>query len=492
MHLRLAFTRTVEAFPDAVGIVDGTLRLSYLEWHHRIVQTAAALRGMGVRPGDRILVQAPNSWRHATIFWAAQYLGAVSVHVNPKLKPDEFSYYLDDAEPRVVIQSAASVPGAVPIDSDALLGDRQSAIALDGCPDGEDLLSHMVYTSGTTGPPKGVPLTHRQSYERTLALALHMGIYAGDRVLGVMPMFHTMGVIGSVVPAAVLGATYHAMERFEPGAALELIERERITAFFGSPTHYALMSTDPSIERRDLGRFAKTAYGGGIMAPEQIAFWRKRTGTAITQIYGTTETMCTLVTRRTGEKPGSAGQPGLHHRVRLVRIGDRDPSALVPDGEEGELLIQVRDDGAQHECFSQYWRKPEQFEASVVDGWYFTGDTARRDSDGDYWITGRAKNIIRSAGEFIHPEEVERILSGHSAVADVAVIGIPDPVWGEVVSALIVARAEVTEDDIDGFCRDHPQLASHKRPRRIRFVSEIPRNVSGKLIRDQGIALLTH
>jgi len=487
MHLRYAFERCAEAYGGAAAIVDGAARLSYAEWH-ALIRRAAAGIARHVPPGERVLVAAPSGLRHATLFWAAQLAGAVSVHVDPRVKPEEVLRHVEDASPRLVAAGADFPAQSVPVlridDDDAwerFCQGEPPAVEYD-----DRALSHMVYTSGTTGAPKGVPLTHRQAWARALAVAVHTGLEPFDRVAGAMPFFHQIGLIGNFAVCAFVGATYLALPRFEPAAALDLIERERATMMFASPTHFALMAADPSIRARDLGTLTKAIYGGAPMSAAQLEFWRAKLGCDLVHLYGTTETMCTLVNRHASRKPLSAGRPGLHHRVRLVNPGSRDPDDVVAQGE-GELVVHI--DGSA-ECFDQYWRKPERFRDEVVRGWYFTGDTARRDADGDYEITGRIKNLIRSGAESIHPEEVERALAAHPDVRDAAVFGLPDPVWGEVVAALVVPARPLAAADIDAWFRAQPDVADHKRPRRVAFVEVIPRNVSGKLVRAEAVALM--
>lgn len=493
MDIWQAFERTAEAYPFKEAIVEGDSRLTYAELRELVERCAAGLQGAGIGPGGRLALIADTSLRHCVVTLACQALHAMSVHVVPRLKPVEMAVFLNDAQPGLVL-GTVELPdvevAAVRLDDDAswsrlVRGERSPQLpAAD-----EQALSNMMYTSGTTGQPKGVPLTHRQTYERVLAGTVHTGVSSRDRVLGAMPLFHQMGMIGNFMLAMVVGATYYPVARMLPAAVLELIERERLTAFFGSPTHWAMLAGDPSLHKRDLTSFRKGAYAGAAMRLDQLEFWNQRLDSELIHVYGTSETMWTLINPDTRTRPEITGRPGLHHWLRVAETGVRDPKALVSDGEEGELIVKVAGPGASDECFAAYWRNPESFAESVIDGWYFTGDSARRDASGDYTITGRIKNIIRTGAEWVHPEEVERVLSAHPAVADVAVIGVPDPVWGETVSALVVPRMPVTDAEIEQFCRDHPQLAAYKRPRRIALVETIPRNVSGKLIRSEAVAI---
>jgi len=493
MDIWQAFERTAEAYPGKEAVVEETSRLTYAGLRELVQRCAAGLLAAGMGPGGRVAVIADTSLKHCVVTLACQALHVMSVHVVPRLKPVEMAVFLSDAQPGLVL-GTVDLPeldvAALRLDDDAswsqlVRGERPSQLPV---PD-EQALSNMMYTSGTTGHPKGVPLTHRQTYERVLAGTVHIGVGSRDRVLGAMPLFHQMGMIGNFLLAMVVGATYFPVARMLPAAVLELIEREQLTAFFGSPTHWAMLAADPSLRKRNLTSFRKGAYAGAPMRLDQLDFWNERLDSELIHVYGTSETMWTLVNPDTRSRPEVTGRPGLHHWLRVAETGVRNPDALVSDGEEGELIVKVAGPGASDECFDSYWRNPEGFAASVIDGWYFTGDSARRDTSGDYTITGRIKNIIRSGAEWVHPEEVERVLAMHSAVADVAVVGVPDPVWGETVSALVVARTPVTDAEIEEFCQDHPQLAAYKRPRRVALVETIPRNVSGKLIRSEAVAV---
>jgi len=494
MDIWQAFERTAEAYPGKEAIVEGTLRLTYRDLRELVERCAAGLLTAGIGPGGRVALIADTSLKHCVVTLACHALHIMSVHVVPRLKPVEMAVFLNDAQPALVL-ATVDLPEieltALRLDDDAswsrlVRGEPPSRLPV---PD-EQALSNMMYTSGTTGRPKGVPLTHRQTYERVLAGTVHTGVCSRDRVLGAMPLFHQMGMIGNFLLAMVVGATYYPVARMLPAAVLELIERERLTAFFGSPTHWAMLAGDPSLRTRDLTSFRKGAYAGAPMRLDQLEFWNQRLDSELIHVYGTSETMWTLVNPDTRTRPEVTGRPGLHHWLRVAETGVGNPEALVSDGEEGELIVKVAGAGASDECFGSYWRNPEGFAESVIDGWYFTGDSARRDPSGDYTITGRIKNIIRTGAEWVHPEEVERVLATHPAVADVAVVGVPDPVWGETVSALVVTRTPVTHAEIDQFCRDHPQLAAYKRPRRVALVETIPRNVSGKLIRSEAVAIL--
>ena len=484
MHLRDAFLRTASAYPLKPALVEDGEATTYAEWAQRIERVAAGLTRLGLRPGDRLLVAAGCSGRHATLYWACQFLNVASVHVSPRMKPEEHAAFAEDCEPGLTLLGLD--------DADTWRELSEGGAAVPALPEAdEQAMSHMVYTSGSTGRPKGIPLTHRQAWTRALAGAVHLGLEPEDRVLGAMPLFHTMGVVAQLTLSGILGCTFHALPAWDPAVALATIERDRITILFGSPTHYAMLAAEASRSERDLRCFRKPAYCGGPLSPGLLDFWHRCLETDLVHAYGTTETMWTLVSRRSRAKPGCAGRPGLHHRLRLVAMGASDPAAVVAPGEPGELIVEVGTPAAREQCFAAYWRQPDAYAAAVRDGWYFTGDVARVDADGDYWITGRIKNLIRSGAESIQPEEVEQVLGRHPLVADAAVLGLPDETWGEVVAALIVASGPLSASELRDHCGADRSLADFKRPRRFAFVTQIPRNVSGKVIREQALTLFS-
>jgi 2-furoate---CoA ligase len=323
----------------------------------------------------------------------------------------------------------------------------------------------MLYTSGTTGRPKGVPRSHRADRAGGLSQALQHGYRFGDRTLGVMPLYHTMG-IHSLITMHLLGGCYVCQPDWDAGRALELIERERISSLYLAPTLYYDLVHHPSIGGHDLSSIETLAYAGAAMTGALVeacdAVFRPR---LFVNHYGSTEIYTFSVQRDQPAKPGCAGRPSLHARLRLA--------------ENGEILCHMSSD----EAFGGYWNRPDADEKAIGDGWYHTGDVGRFDEDGDLWVLGRVDDMIVSGGENIHPLEVEDVLSAHDNVAEVAVIGAPDDRLGQRVVAIVVAEGEVTAEELDAFCLDSESLARFKRPREYRFVETLPKSPSGKILR---------
>ena len=343
-----------------------------------------------------------------------------------------------------------------------------------GAPDAEprvgaDAWSIMLYTSGTTSRPKGVPRRHRA--ERAAAIAhVAQNLYGRDeRTLGVMPLYHTMGV-RSLLAMSLIGGTFVCLPRYDSRQALALIEKERITNLYLVPTlyhdlvhHEAFSTTDISSVRK-LG-FAGASMTDGLLKKLNEAFKPE----LFVNHYGSSEIYTFTIDQNAPAKPGSAGKAGINQHVKVVRIGARSVGELAAVGEEGEIIALLAGD----EAFEGYWRRPEADAKSLREGWYFTGDTGFVDPDGDLFVTGRVDDMIITGGENVSPVEIESCLSLHPAVSEVAVVGLADEKWGKIVAAFVKRNRPVSEVELEQFCRTSG-LANFKRPRRYVFVDAIP------------------
>jgi 2-furoate---CoA ligase len=486
-------------WPEAEAVVDGGRRLTYAALHGRARSLGAAFQRLGVGRGDRVLLALRNRLEHVLAYWALQTMGGVPTPVNFRLAAAEMQYVLRDCGARVVLLEPDTAPavlaaaggrdvrlvwvgaaeatptGAVPFDD--LRGDGE-------CPaPAERDLSLILYTSGTTGRPKGVPRTHRNHYAGAIAQALQCGYAWGERTLGVMPLYHTMGIHALTGMVAVNGCFVCQPEWSAP-AALRLVRDERITALYLIPTLFYDLVHAPQLVREAVESVGKLAYAGAPMlaalTEDCVKAFRPH---VFVNHYGSTEIYTFSVRPDVHLKPGCAGRPGVHSALRVVvasterRVG---PEEVVRSGEKGEIIASLDCD----EAFAGYWNRPDADARALREGWYFTGDMGYLDAEGELYVTGRVDDMIISGGENIHPVEVEEVLARHPGVRDVAVVGEPDERWGQRVVAFVVpAGPGLTAEVLDTHCVSRGELAAFKRPRRVVFVREIPKTASGKILR---------
>lgn len=496
--LGTSFLASVDRDPGALAVVDGDVRLTYAQWLADIGGVADGLRRLGLRHGDHLVTLLQNRWEAATLHWACQFAGIVMTPVNWRATADEIAYVIENAEARALAfepaaqaaveacPSALALPrigvgagtGAT-VDFAALAATRADAVPQARADD----WSLMLYTSGTTAKPKGVP--RRQRAERMAGLAhVAQNLYArSERTLGVMPLYHTMGV-RSLIAMSLIGGTFVCLPRFDVARALELIAAEGITNLYLVPTLYHDLVHHERFAKTDVSSVRKLGFAGAPMTDGLL----KVLGAAFrpdlfVNHYGSSEIYTFTINQRAAEKPGSAGKAGLNQMIRVARLGAASPAELAAPGEEGEIIALAASD----EAFEGYWRRPDADAKSLREGWYFTGDTGLLDADGDLYVTGRVDDMIITGGENVSPVEIESCLSMHPAVAEVAVVGLPDPRWGKVVAAFVQRRAEVTPEELDAHCRASG-LANFKRPRRYEFVARIPKSPVGKLLRRQLVA----
>jgi 2-furoate---CoA ligase len=494
LDLGRSFLASVERSPRSTAIVDGQLRLNYADWFSRIGAVAGGLSESGLRRGDHLLVVMQNRWQMATLHWACQFLGVIVTPLNWRAKSDEVEYCALDAQARAVAydeSSADAVTGsaackALPrivvgnVDNGEIAFD--SLLSTDAPPqsaqaDAEDW-SVMLYTSGTTGKPKGVPRRHRA--ERAAAVAhIAQNLYSiGERTLGVMPLYHTMGV-RSLLSMALLNGCFVCLPRFEAGEALQIIARERISNLYLVPTLYHDLLAHETFRNTDIGSVRRLGFAGAPMSEDLL---RRLDGAFRPDLfvnhYGSSEIYTFTIDPAAPEKPGSAGKAGLNTRARVVKLNAQSADQLAATNEEGQIIADLAGD----EAFEGYWQRPDADNKSIKQGWYFTGDTGYFDKDGDLFVTGRVDDMIISGGENISPVEIESVLSLHDAVDEVAVAGLDDERWGQKVVAFIKRRSPVDAQALDLFCKSS-ELLNFKRPREYVFVRDIPKSPVGKILR---------
>ena len=494
-----AFLAAAARSPAACAIVEGERRLTYADWLERIFGAVAGLDALGLRPGDHLVTVLRNRIEAATLHWACQFARVVITPVNWRATPGELDFVLRDADARALVYEPVSAPAAA-------VAENVPRIALDGEPGSTDSwagvfetagpaamvasrataddISLMLYTSGTTGRGKGVPRRHRAEHAAALSCIAHHQYAFGESTLGVMPLYHTMGVRALLV-SALLGGCFVCQPRFDAAAALDLIESERLTALFLVPTLYHDLLSHPSFSPERVSSVRRASFAGMPMTDALVQ--RVQEGIRpdlFVNHYGSSEVFTFTIEQHAHAKPGSAGRAGLGQEVRIVRLGSLDPEDVVgAPGEEGQIAVRLDHD----EAFDGYWRRSDADAKALHRGWYFTGDTGHQDDEGDLFVTGRVDDMIISGGENITPVEVENVLSLHPAVAEVAVAGLPNERWGQRVAAFVVRCEPVAQEALDAHCRAS-RLPAYKRPREYAFVRTIPKSPVGKILRRRLVA----
>jgi 2-furoate---CoA ligase len=444
VNLALSLLAAAERRPSAEALPGTT----YAELRERAARIAGGLK---LEPGERLATVLDNRVETALLYWAAQWCGAVFVPLSWRATQADLDYCIEDCGAEIVIREDSPLPDGPEHPGALDLNEREPSL--------------MLYTSGTTGRPKGVPRSHAADYAGSLFQVVQQGYRYGDRTLGVMPLYHTMG-IHSLVAMHLIGGCFVSQPRWDPGEALRLIQEERITSLYLAPTLFYDLVHDPRLGEYDLSSVETLCYAGAAMTSALVdACVRVFRPRLFVNYYGSTEIYTFSIDRDQAAKPGCAGRPSLGARLRL--------------DESGEILCQMDSDTA----FTGYWHRPDADERAIRDGWYHTGDVGRLDEDGDLWVLGRVDDMIISGGENIHPLEVEDVLAGHPNVAEVAVVAAPDDRLGQRVVAVVVADGALTAEELDAFCLASEALARFKRPREYRFVESLPKSPSGKILR---------
>lgn len=493
MDLATAWDWTVERHPRrrAVG---GPAPMTWSAWDARTARLAHALAEDGVRRGDRVALVLPGGEPAASLHLAVQRLAAVAVPLSSRLGPDELVHCLADAGPAVVVSDGTTAERVATASGDARVRphvhrqvaeiERLAAPAPDTPPPGRaprpDDVSVMLYTSGTTGRPKGVPRTHAAEHAAAVAHLIQTGGRPGEVALGVMPLFHTMG-LRTLLATVVAGGTWVPQARFDAAEAAELVATEGVTSLYLVPTMFwtLLREADPS----RLRSVRRLAYAGAAMAPALVGrLVDELAPESFVNHFGSTEIYTFSIGPDVAAKPGSAGRAGVFSRVRVVDPApDASPDVLVGPGEQGQVAVSM----ASPEAFAGYWRRPDATAKAVRDGWYFTGDLATTDDDGDLWVAGRVDDMINSGGENVYPDDIEAALAACPQVADVVVVGLPDERWGQAVTAFVVPAPGVGPDEAvvatERWAR--AGLSSLKRPKRVVAVAAVPRSAVGKTLR---------
>ncbi len=468
-------------------------QLTYLQLDERATRLANYLRAaMDVQSGDRVAVLATNRAGILEAFFAAAKLTAVLVPLNYRLTASELGYILTDCQPKVLLyeQTFAEVVDelrgrnlinqTIVFEGDTATGVcYEQALAnasmrpVEVAAFDPEMPAMIIYTSGTTGHPKGAVLSHRMLTWNSINTNLAWDIVSSDITTVHAPLFHTGGFNVLTLPLLHIGARVIVLPNFDAEQVLRTIEQHRCTIFFGVPTMFQLMLESPRFATTDFSSIRYFISGGAPCPVPLIQAFQQR-GVSFVQGYGLTEVgpnCFKLGLEDAVRKAGSIGFPTFHSAARIVDCA----GGAVAQGEVGELWLR-----GGHVC-SGYWRNEEATAQALCAGWFHTGDLARQDEEGYYYIAGRAKDMIISGGENIYPAEVEAVLHAHPAVAAAALIGLPDAKWGEVPVAAVVKRADVTTTELVEFCAT--RLARYKLPKQIFFVAELPLSASGKVLK---------
>jgi len=495
-HAALAPER--DALIEAAGVGEPSRRFGYAAWNERIQRLAGWLSAQGIRPGDRVAALLGNRAATLEILFASARLGAIFLPMNTRLAPREIAFLLDDCRPKILFHESELTPrvesacargahtpahrlgvGESPCRYEGLLADtppRSELLAVDP----EDPMI-LMYTSGTTGKPKGALLPHRKTFYNSLNAQLFFGIRHDDRVGVPVPLFHSLGLNILSLPAFYVGATVVLEARFDASLLWQRVSDERLTYLGAVPTLYRelLDALRPGADTSSL-RFLFTA---GAAIPVELLRAYEARGLCLKQGYGQTETsiLCCLDAQDAYRKAGSVGRPVFHGEVRVVATTElSDPPARWREcapGETGEIVARGPI------TMLGYWERADASAETLREGWVLTGDLARRDAEGFLTLVGRRREMFVSGGENVYPVEVENVFREHPDVVDVAVVGIPDERWGEVGRAHLVLRSGAAFDAaaFEHFARE--SLAAFKVPKTYVVEKDLPRTVTGKVLK---------
>jgi fatty-acyl-CoA synthase len=505
MHIARILEASVERYPSHTALVFGERRWTYSEWYGRVRRFAQALSDMGVRPGDRVAFYVSTSENSVTTYFACQVLGAVAVPLNYRLSPGEAAFVIQDSGARVVVYGRHLTENILKIENqvrsvhdfiscsydasavpeghsqfDILAEETQDRDMVRPIPAGTDI-SALVYTSGTTGQPKGVMHTHANDIAIAMNCVMEYGLNHHDNALHIAPLYHVGGMQAYFLPHLMVGGTNVVLGRYNALETLQTIMSEKITTLFAVPTQIQEMLLSPEFPSIDTSSLRLITTGGAAIASAVMEKVINDFCPNIFNGYGMTEASLTLVLHPEDalRKLGSCGKPTLISECRVIRRdADASPSDLVAPGDVGQLIVR----GPQ--AMTGYWNNPVETAKKLRAGWVYSGDLFSQDEEGFYFFHGRADDMIVSGGENIYPREVEELLYKFPGVQEAAVLGLPDEKWGQIVAAYIVASdPAVTRDALDTFFKSSDDLAPYKRPKVYEFLDVLPTNPSGKVLK---------
>jgi long-chain acyl-CoA synthetase len=487
MNLASVLTDSAERDPDHVALRLDDMEVSYGLLDEGSARLAAVLAGRGLKPGDRVGIMLPNVPYFGVCYYGVLRAGGVVVPMNVLLKRREVAFYLGDSGAELMFawegfaddaNAGAQEAGAEcivvkPGEFEKLLaGVEPRREVADRAPDDTAVI---LYTSGTTGTPKGAELTHA-NLKTNCEITRDMFGIGGDVVtLGALPLFHSFGQTCGMNATLAAGGTLSLIPRFDPGKALEIIERDKVNLFQGVPTMYSALLHHEGHEKFDTATLELCVSGGSAMPVELMRSFEDAFGCKILEGYGLSESSPVASFNRPDRerKPGSIGIPIEGVEMKVVD----DDGNEVPQGEVGEIVIRG------HNVMKGYWNKPDETGDTLIDGWLHTGDIAKIDEDGYFFIVDRKKDLIIRGGYNVYPREIEEVLYEHPAVREAAVIGVKDDKLGEEVGAAVALKdgEEASAQELRDFVKE--QVAAYKYPRRVWFVDDLPKGPTGKILK---------
>jgi long-chain acyl-CoA synthetase len=488
LNLASLLTESAERTPDSPAIRLGEVELSYGELDERSARFASLLREKGVKEGDRVGVMLPNVPDFPVAYYGVLRAGAVVVPMNVLLKRREIAFYLEDSGAKLLLAwhgfAEEARGGAADADAEmievepaafaSLLAEHEPAPGL--VDTAEDETAVILYTSGTTGKPKGAELTHMNLFRNAdVSSRTTSEIGQGDVVLGALPLFHSFGQTVSMNASLKVGACLTLVPRFDPGEALETMQRDGVTHFYGVPTMYGALLHHPERESFDTSALRICITGGASMPVEVLHGFEDAFGAKVMEGYGLSETSPVACSNHPDRerKAGSIGTPIEGVEMQLV---DEDDNP-VAQGEVGEVVIRG------HNIMKGYWQRPEETADAMRGGWFHSGDMARTDEDGYFYIVDRKKDLIIRGGYNVYPREVEEVLYEHPKIREAAVVGVPHDEWGEEIGAAVVLHEgeELAPEEICAYVKD--QIAAYKYPRIVWFLDDLPKGPTGKILK---------
>jgi len=492
-NLAANLAATAARVPDKVGIKLDQAEVSWSALHRAAAAVAGQLRAAGLERGDRVSLILPNVPAYPVAFYGTLLAGGIVVPMNPLLKSGEIQYFYEDSGARFSFVwpdfadeagKAAAETGTRlivcgpmgPADGQFDASESAAAPVLEPTPRADDDTAVILYTSGTTGKPKGAELTHfnlHRNAERTAADI--MEISEDDVIMGCLPLFHVFGLTCGLNTSVQRGCTLTLLPRFDPAKAIEMFGRDHVTIFQGVPTMYAAILHHPNADQADTSSLRTCASGGSAMPAQVMRAFEEKFGCQILEGYGLSETspVASFNMPDKPTKPGTIGRAIPGCEMKLVDLEGND----TPAGEIGEIAIRGEN------IMKGYWNRPEATKEAIPDGWFRSGDLATVDDEGYFTIVDRKKDMIIRGGMNVYPREVEEVLYTHPDVLEAAVVGVPDELMGEEVGAAVVLRpgSTATLEEVQTYVKE--RLAAYKYPRRIWSLDELPKGPTGKILR---------